>query len=237
MNEAYVYPTPWEKTVSGAFTVAVHILFAAFLVVGLTWQRKYQAEPNIVDLWADLPAAPMVPPPPEPVAPPQPVKLPAPQPAPPPPVAKPDIALREKVEHDKQVEEKRKEEEKKRQQELEAQHVAEEQEKARQAAAAQQQAARQNEIDKYRKAISDKIKRFIILPPNLQGNPEAQFDVRVFPGGEVMTARLSKSSGVPAYDDAVERAIIKAQKLPVPPSESPIFDQFRELNLTFRPQE
>jgi len=235
MNEAYVYPTPWEKTVSGAFTVAVHILFAAFLVVGLTWQRKYQAEPNIVDLWADLPTAPMVPPPPEPVAPPQPVKLPAPQPAPPLPVAKPDIALREKVERDKQVEEQRKEEEKK-QRELEEQ-LAQQQEKARQNLAEQQRSAQERLRDEYIGRIKARIKRFIIEPPSLQGNPEAQFNVRVLPGGEVLSARLAQPSGTPTWDAAVERAILKAQPLPLPPPDSPVFSDFRELNLVFRPKE
>jgi len=235
MSASYAYPTSQEKFVSGAFAVAVHILFAVFLVVGLTWQRQYQSEPNIVDLWADLPEK--AAPPPEPVIAPQPVKLPEPQPAPPPPVAKPDIALQEKTAREQRaVEEKRKQEEKKQQQELEQQRLAE-QEKARQNLAAQQLSARQAEINQYKAAIISRVKRFIVLPPNLQGNPEAQFDVRLLPGGEVLSARLTKPSGTATWDTAVERAILKAQPLPLPPPDSPIFNEFRELNLVFRPNQ
>jgi len=60
------------------------------------------------------------------------------------------------------------------------------------------------------------------------------FDVVQLPTGEVLSARLRKSSGNKAYDDAVERAILKSSPLPRP--DRP--DQFRrELQLKFRPQE
>ncbi len=233
----YVYPTPREKIISSAFTVGVHALFMMFLVFGLTWQRQYHPETNSVDLWASLPSS-QPPPPvpsevePEPVAPP--IETP---PAPQPQIAKPDIALKDKIEREQHILEEKRKEEDKRQQDIEAQRFAQEQQKARQNLAAQQKAARQSEIDKYKTEISDRIKRFIIAPPNMQGNPEAEFVVRVLPGGEVLAAPLKKSSGVPAYDDAVERAILKAQPLPLPPPDSPIFNEFRELNLTFRPKE
>jgi colicin import membrane protein len=68
----------------------------------------------------------------------------------------------------------------------------------------------------------------------VQGNPEAEFDVIQLPGGEVLGAKLKRGSGNTAYDNAVERAILKAQPLPKPPDPA-LFT--RELNLTFRPQE
>jgi colicin import membrane protein len=80
------------------------------------------------------------------------------------------------------------------------------------------------------------VKRFIVLPPNLQGNPEVEFDVVLLPGGEVLGVKLRKSSAVAAYDNAVERAIIKAQPLPLPPDPT-LFSDFRELKLKFRPKE
>ncbi|MGH8618064.1 MAG: cell envelope integrity protein TolA [Burkholderiales bacterium] len=101
------------------------------------------------------------------------------------------------------------------------------------AAAASAQAQLQG---KYIAAIREKIKRFVILPPNIQGNPEGEFDVILLPGGEVLDVRLRKSSGNKAYDEAVERAIRKAQPLPIPPDPTQ-FQQFRELRLAFRPQE
>ena len=59
----------------------------------------------------------------------------------------------------------------------------------------------------------------------------------LLPGGEVLSATLRKSSGVEAYDAAVERAIMAAQPLPVP-SEPDLFQEnFRELHLKFRPKD
>ena len=52
------------------------------------------------------------------------------------------------------------------------------------------------------------------------------------PTGEVLNARLRKSSGHKPYDDAVERAILKASPLPKP--ERPDLFQ-RSLELKFRP--
>jgi colicin import membrane protein len=73
-----------------------------------------------------------------------------------------------------------------------------------------------------------------VLPPDIKGNPEAIFDVVQLPTGEVLSARLRKSSGNGAYDEAVERAILKSSPLPEPDRR----EQFaRELQLKFRPVE
>jgi colicin import membrane protein len=45
---------------------------------------------------------------------------------------------------------------------------------------------------------------------------------------------LKKTSGHPAYDTAIERAINSASPLPVP-SDPALFQQLRTLNLVFRP--
>ena len=76
------------------------------------------------------------------------------------------------------------------------------------------------------------------MPPNLSGNPEAVYEVTLLPGGDVLDApRLVKSSGVPAYDAAVSRAIMAAAPLPVP-KEPDLFQAFfRKINLKFRPRE
>jgi colicin import membrane protein len=70
-----------------------------------------------------------------------------------------------------------------------------------------------------------------ILPQDLQGNPEAVFDVVQIPDGTVISVKLVKSSGNKAYDEAVERAILKASPLPLPEPRS-LFE--RQLRLTFR---
>ena len=84
--------------------------------------------------------------------------------------------------------------------------------------------------------IQSRIRSFIVLTQEVPGNPQAEFDVVVLPGGEVLSVKLLKSSGVAAYDTAVERAILKAQPLPVP-SDPASFARFRNLNLRFRPNE
>ena len=50
--------------------------------------------------------------------------------------------------------------------------------------------------------------------------------------GEIVDAQLRKSSGMRAYDEAVQRAIIKSSPLPKP--ETPDLWQ-RSLTLRFRP--
>jgi colicin import membrane protein len=52
----------------------------------------------------------------------------------------------------------------------------------------------------------------------------------------VLDARLTRSSGNAAYDNAVERAILKSQPLPLP-ADAGMFSRFRELKLSFKPVE
>jgi colicin import membrane protein len=256
MYYAHAHTTSRERVISGAFASTMHLLFIALLVFGVNWQKKVEPQVNVVDLWS--PPSPaetkaVAPPPPAP-EPPKPVVKPEPkvEPTPPKPVAKPeaakpDIALKEKekIEKERRVAEEKQKAEKKREveaaaaqksQQAEAQRLAKEQAEAQQAMAAQAAAARKNELDKYRKGISDKIKSRIVRPPNLQGSEESEFDIVVLPDGNVLGVKLKKPSGNPAYDNAVERAISRAQPLPMPPDPALLKD-FRELNLKFRAQE
>jgi colicin import membrane protein len=50
----------------------------------------------------------------------------------------------------------------------------------------------------------------------------------------VLDVKLVRSSGIRAYDQAVERAILKSSPLPKAPSEA-LFN--RELELKFRPRD
>ncbi|MDN5934964.1 MAG: TonB C-terminal domain-containing protein, partial [Nitrosospira sp.] len=69
-----------------------------------------------------------------------------------------------------------------------------------------------------------------VIPPDLPGNPVAEFDVTLLPDGDVLDAKLRKSSGFAAFDSAVERAIFLSKPLPLPP-EPALFPKFRNLNL------
>lgn len=100
-----------------------------------------------------------------------------------------------------------------------------------------QDAAAREISDDYRARISAKIRQRVILPPDLRGNPEAIYEVSLLPSGEVTTIRLLQSSGVPAYDAAVERAVMGAQPLPVPADSGLFQANFRNFLLNFRPQE
>ena len=124
----------------------------------------------------------------------------------------------------------------KREKEAEARRLAQEQAEAQRRLAAAEAAERARLIDEYKRRISDKIKRFIVQPPNLEGNPEVVFAVTVLPGGEVLDVKTRRASNVAAWDSAVERAIRRAQPLPLPPDPM-LMREFRELDLVFRPKE
>lgn len=87
-----------------------------------------------------------------------------------------------------------------------------------------------NEIAEYKAKILAKIKSHIIMPPDLPGNPVAEFDVTLLPGGDILDVKLRKSSGFAAFDSAVERAIFLAKPLPLPPDPA-LFPKFRNLSL------
>ena len=92
------------------------------------------------------------------------------------------------------------------------------------------------EIDKYKELIQAKISRNIVMPPDVPDSAEAKFTVILLPGGSVMDGgvKLLKSSGNAAYDSAAERAIYKAQPLPIP-QDPELARKFRELRLSVKP--
>jgi len=122
-------------------------------------------------------------------------------------------------------------------QQQEAQRKQREADEAKRRAEAATRAAQQKMIDDWKIRIQEKIRSRVVVPANIQGNPEARFEVVLLPGGEVLSATLRKSSGVPAYDAAVERAIMAAQPLPVPGETDLFQENFRELLLKFRPKD
>jgi colicin import membrane protein len=112
--------------------------------------------------------------------------------------------------------------------------LADEDRRANERRAAAAQAQRKTGEAGYADRIRGKIRGNIVLPPDLRGNPMAVFDVVQLPSGEVISARLTKSSGHPGYDAAVERAILKSS--PLPKADDPSLFQ-RDLKLNFCPQE
>ena len=192
--------------------------------------------------------------PPKVVEPPKPVEIPKsvePEPLPAPPKAEIELAEKKKKLKAKQLEDekKKKADELKKQAEqkkLEAERAAKaEQERVRaeQAARAEQERARAEQaaaigkvVDEHKAKIIAKIRRNIVMPPDVPDNARAEFDVTLLPGGSVLSVRLAKPSGKEAYDSAVERAIFKSQPLPLP-ADVALFNKFRELRLKFSPVE
>ncbi|MBI1887506.1 MAG: cell envelope integrity protein TolA [Nitrosomonadales bacterium] len=263
MNAA-VYPEPYQLP-AGILAVAVHGAFFALLYFGFTWQALSPATMT-VELWQSLPddavaevaSPPVEPPPIEPrieeiVPPTQPEE-----------VAKPEIVLPEKEKPDVRLAEQRAAREKaervarekaeriarekaervareKVEQEAreKAERIAREQaEQAERVARekAEQAAAIGRVVDEYTGKIVSKIRRNIVMPPDVADDARAEFLVTLLPGGTVLGARLTRSSGNAAYDSAVERAILKSQPLPLP-TDVAMFNRFRELELVFRPIE
>lgn len=153
------------------------------------------------------------------------------------------LAEQKKREDEKKklAEQKRREEEKKQLAEKQRQEEiakAKQKEEALNKLLAQQaaDAEARSRLDSYRHVVSEKIKRYIVMPPNIQGNPEAIFEVVQIPGGEILSVKLKRSSGNPAYDAAVERAIHRASPLPPPPN-GVRFAEVREFEAKFRPKE
>lgn len=131
-----------------------------------------------------------------------------------------------------ELEEQRKREQEEQRKREEAQQKRQQEEKARleaQQAAARAQIA--SEIGKYKAMILAKIKSRIVMPPDLPGNPVTEFNVTLLPGGDILDVRLRKSSGYPAFDSAVERAILLSKPLPLPPNPA-LFNEFRNLHVT-----
>ena len=85
----------------------------------------------------------------------------------------------------------------------------------------------------YAGRIKARILPNIVFPDSVDGNPQATVEVKAGPDGTIIGRRLLKSSGVPAWDEAVLRAIDKTEVLPrdtdgrVPPS----------LEINFRPRD
>ena len=67
---------------------------------------------------------------------------------------------------------------------------------------------------------SDRIRQYVrsklVFPgaDSVNGNPEAVFEVRQLPNGEIVSITQRKSSGLPAWDSAVERALQRSSPLP-----------------------
>ena len=232
---SYAIPPDEPDGVTPAVLSAmVHLALLAVLVFGLRWQTRHP-DAVVAELWSELPAS----------EPPAPTIEPKPE-------VKPQLKLESKLERipaapDIAIEREKKLAKKKDEppprfdmtqtirEQLAQEQQALKRTRERQEALKQFAPAADSSIDAgYADKIRTRIKLNIVLPPDIKGNPEAIFDVVQLSTGEVLSAHLRKSSGNKAYDEAVERAILKSSPLPRP--DRP--EQFqRNLDLKFRPHE
>ena len=92
-------------------------------------------------------------------------------------------------------------------------------------------------VDEFKAKIQAKIRSHVNKTLCGDGNPELKFEIGLIPTGELSgSPRLVKSSGNTTCDDAVERAIRMSEPLPLP-QDANLFSQFRNLKLTFRPND
>lgn len=245
MSDTTPYSIPIEPGRWRAITLAamMHAALFTFLWIGIRWQNQTPTaiEAEVWDTQTKM-AAPKVQPPPEPETKPEPkpvVKTPA--------VKAPDIALereKKRKEEEKKLQEDKQEKQDKIAREK-ADRVKKEADKRAQEA---KEEARLNKLREeemrringgtggsgeapktqgprgdagYASKLATKIKSntVFVVPPDLPGNPAVEYDVKLFPDGSLRgTPRKVKSSGIPAFDEAVLRAIEMSQ--PFPPDKS-----------------
>lgn len=243
---------------AAALAAGVHILLVVLLVFGVNWQNR-PPEVVSVELWepppppaAEAPRIAPAPPPPveakpePPVVEPQIVERPAPKatPKPPPkvepkpapraapkaepkappkaaPIAPPDDAFRKRM-----LEEAARE-----QMTLNAQR---ERDRIRDQLNQEANQAREKALATWVDKIRIKVRSNVVAPPDVKGNPEAEFEIVQLPTGEVISVKQRKSSGNRTLDEAIERAILKSSPLPKP--DRPELFQ-RTITLKYRPQD
>jgi colicin import membrane protein len=68
----------------------------------------------------------------------------------------------------------------------------------------------------YQAAIASKVKSNTNYTGSTDapGNPRVEFQIEQLPTGEIISVKKTKSSGLPVFDDAVEKGIIKSSPLP-----------------------
>jgi colicin import membrane protein len=224
--------------VSLALLAHATLLFA--LTQGVNWKRE---EPvvAVAELWAAVPQTAPAPPPeapaPVPAAPPA-AKVAEPPVPPAPPAGDAQIA----IERERRIQAQRDEALRKRKEAEAAAQREKEEAAAREAKADEERLAQQREANlrrmmgqiepgatsrggsasseaapsaSYSAKLIATIRDNVKMPGGLpSGNPMAEVEVRAAPGGTILSRRIVKTSGVPAWDDAVLRAIDRTGRLP-----------------------
>lgn len=90
-------------------------------------------------------------------------------------------------------------------------------------------------IQQYQALIKQKVQRNWTKPATAREGMSCDIFVKMMPGGNVLEARVTKSSGDPVFDRSVENAVRRSAPLPLPP-DATLFKHFRELEFNFNPK-
>ena len=131
------------------------------------------------------------------------------------------------------AEERKKLKEERAQAEAELLRKALESEEAELVSAAEQRAD-DSEITSYIEALRTKVASVFIYPPGLEDGLNCTLYVLMIPGGDVVEARVTQSSGNALFDRQAENAGRKAAPLPVP-SNPRLFKRMRKIKFGFDP--
>lgn len=119
---------------------------------------------------------------------------------------------------------------------LEAKKIADEKRRLAKAQELKRKQAKVNGlVNKYKALIVNAIGQNWILPDNVDRQANCKFEIKIAPGGAVISVTLLRSSGNPILDRSAQTAIYKASPLPVP-SDPDAFTLFRLVRLTVRPE-
>ncbi|MBA3695413.1 MAG: TonB C-terminal domain-containing protein [Methylotenera sp.] len=249
---------------AGVLSVGVHVALLIALLVSVNWKTTHTSSVAEVELWDSLPTQHLQKPvPPEPAVkeapkpePPKPVmkvEPPAPKIEPkadiilkkiekklekPKELKKPDAlaALQKQLMQD-ELEKDKKQKKDEALKKLQQEALADEKAEGDKQAKASKSAASASVIGEYSDKIRAKVQRNVNKTLCGDGKPKLVFEIMVMPTGDVQgNPKLIQSSKISACDDAVERAIMQSQPLPLP-ADASLREQFRNLRLEFHPNE
>jgi colicin import membrane protein len=151
-----------------------------------------------------------------------------------------------KLEKKRKAEEKKRKQEEKRKAEEKARRLAEQKAVEEKRIAEEQRRKQESEAKasterRDRKATADanakieaKLNRLWRRPLGTAAGLSCVILVKTVPGGEVVNARVTRSSGNAPFDRSAERAVMKASPLPVP-DDPRLYRIFRNFEFRFRP--
>lgn len=252
MIRAYEKEVSWQ---AAGLAIAVHVALLGALLISFNWKAAHPAlNLTTVELWDSLPIVEVAKP--EPVMPTEVVEQ---EQLKAEPVVQEEVKLDIVLEKKQKVPEQKKQlamlQEEARQEEvldkkrlnenktkealkkLQEEALADEKVLGDQQALSSKAAANASIVDEFKNKIQAKIRGNVNKALCGDGNPELKFDIGLLPTGELSGhPKLVKSSGSEACDEAVARAIMASQPLPLP-SDTSLYSQFRNLKLKFRPND